>query len=242
MNWHYIDSGKKPAAYNMSIDEELLSRAQAGEKTPVLRFYAWDPPAVSIGRFQKIEQAVNIDACRKYGFDIIRRVTGGRAVFHYRELTYSIASRIENHFFPPTVLGSYQVIAAALRAGLTCLGISAEIVSRGSRSAALAGINGRNPACFSSPSRYEIAVNGKKIIGSAQRRLSRAFLQHGSILMEYDPALEAELIPGGGSAGHATSIAQELGRSVGKADVVEAFQHGFAKTFDVALRQFPPTG
>ncbi len=183
----------------MTVDEELLARAQAGDDMPVLRFYTWDPPAVSLGRFQTAETSVNADACKRLGFDVVRRITGGRAVLHRRELTYSIVSRIDNPLFPPDVLGTYKVIAAGLLAGLANLGIDAEMVSRGGRHAALVNKTDKDPSCFASPSWYEIVVHGKKIVGSAQRRLSHAFLQHGSILIDYDPALEAEVIRGGGS-------------------------------------------
>ncbi|HEY6010895.1 MAG TPA: hypothetical protein VIX18_05435, partial [Nitrospirota bacterium] len=129
----YIDSGNNIGVYNMSLDEELLARAQAGEKVPVLRFYGWAPPAVSLGRFQKIEDAVDADACKRRGFDIVRRITGGRAVLHNKELTYSIISRADNPLFPHTVLDTYKVIAAGLLAGLRNLGIDAEMVSRADR-------------------------------------------------------------------------------------------------------------
>jgi lipoyl(octanoyl) transferase len=238
--WIYIDSGPNLGAYNMSVDEELLARAQAGEKTPVLRLYSWNPPAVSLGRFQKIDFAVNTEACKRLGFDIVRRVTGGRAVLHLHELTYSIVSPIGNPFFPPTVLGTYKVIAEGLLAGLHNLGIDAEMVSRSGRHAGLVKKVAKDPACFSSPSWYEIVVRGRKIVGSAQRRLSNAFLQHGSILIAYDPVLEAEVIPGGGSFGCATSLEHELGRAVATEEVLNAIRRGFEETLDTTLQPRSP--
>ncbi len=238
--WRYIDSGPHIAAYNMAVDEELLACAQAGERTPVLRFYAWAPPAVSLGRFQKMADAVNGDACRKHGFDIVRRITGGRAVLHRDELTYSIISPIANPLFPPNVHGTYKVIAAGLVAGLRNLGIAAEIVSRGSRFSGLVDKHAKDPACFSSPSWYEIVVNGKKIIGSAQRRLSGAFLQHGSILISYDPVLEAEIIPGGGSGWGVTSIIQELGTNIPLPRIKNAILAGFSEALGITLRTEDP--
>jgi lipoate-protein ligase A len=229
--WRFFDTGAHIGAYNMAIDEELLAQAQAGEQTPVLRFYTWDPAAVSIGRFQKIGVAVDADACERHGIDIVRRITGGRAVLHYRELTYSIIARADDPLFPANVLGTYKLIAAGLLQGLKNLGIPAEMVSRSSRHAALVKKNAKDPACFSSPSWYEILVHGRKIIGSAQRKLSGAFLQHGSILMDYDPALEAEVIHGGGNNDVVTSIRQELGRDVS----LEAVKFGFIKGFSEAL-------
>jgi lipoate-protein ligase A len=233
--WRYIDSGPNIGAYNMAIDEELLARAQAGEAMPVLRFYAWRPPAVSLGRFQKIETAVNAEVCKERGIDIVRRITGGRAVLHHRELTYSIISRTDNPLFPPDVRGTYKVIAAGLLSGLKNLGIHAEMVSRSNRHAALVKKDIRDPSCFSSPSWYEIIVNGKKIIGSAQRRVTGAFLQHGSILIHYDPALEAEVIPGGGTAEAVTCIGQELRRDVTLEEVKRAFKQGFAEALGITF-------
>ena len=231
--WNYIDSGPNLGVYNMAVDEELLARAQAGADRPVLRLYAWQPPAVSLGRFQKSETAVNAEACKRLGFDIVRRITGGRAVLHDRELTYSIIARTDNPLFPGTVLGTYKVIAAGLLAGLRNLGIPAELVARGSRHAERVDKNARDAACFSSPSWYELLVHGRKIVGSAQRRVSGAFLQHGSILMDYDPQLEALVIPGGCAGDVVTSIKRELGRDVPLDVVKEAFVQGFREALGV---------
>jgi lipoate-protein ligase A len=233
--WRYIDSGANIGAYNMAIDEELLARAQAGEAMPALRLYTWRPPAVSLGRFQKIETAVNAEVCKERGIDIVRRITGGRAVLHHRELTYSIIARTDNPLFPPDVRGTYKVIAAGLLAGLKNLGIHAEMVSRSNRHAALVKKDIKAPSCFSSPSWYEIIVNGKKIVGSAQRRVTGAFLQHGSILINYDPALEAEVIPGGGTAEAVTCIGQELRRDVTLEEVKQAFKQGFAEALGITF-------
>ncbi len=229
MNWTFIDSGPNLGAYNMAVDEELLAQAQAGAQTPVLRFYGWNPPAVSIGRFQDLKAAVDAEACRRLGFDIVRRITGGRAVLHYRELTYSVIARIDHPRFPPGVLGTYKAIAAGLLAGLRNLGIPAEMVSRGGRYAALVKKSSRAPACFSSPSWYEILANGRKIVGSAQRRMKGAFLQHGSILIDYDPLIEARVIPGGCGGDVVTSIKRELGREASLDEIQSAMLKGFSE-------------
>jgi lipoate-protein ligase A len=233
--WKFLDTGPNIGAYNMAVDEELLARAQAGESMPVLRFYTWNPPAVSLGRFQKIETTVTIDACRRLGFDIVRRVTGGRAVLHKHELTYSIVARTDNPLFPRHVLGTYKVIAGGLLAGLRNLGIRAEMVSRSHRHAALVRKDAKDPSCFSSPSWYEILVNGKKIVGSAQRRVGGAILQHGSVLMDYDPVLEAEVIPGGCNGDVVTCIKRELGCDVPIEDVKKAFVKGFSEALGILL-------
>jgi lipoyl(octanoyl) transferase len=235
-HWRFLDTGRNIGAYNMALDEELLARAQAGETMPVLRFYTWDPAAVSIGRFQKIEEAVNAGACKRHGIDIVRRITGGRAVLHWRELTYSIIARTDDPLFPANVLGTYKLIATGLLEGLRNLGIPAEMVSRSSRHAALVKKGAKDPACFSSPSWYEILAHDRKIIGSAQRRLSGAYLQHGSILMDYDAALEAEVIPGGGNGNVVTSIRQELGEDITLEEVKQAFVNGFSEALAIDFK------
>lgn len=233
--WRFIDSGPGTAAVNMAVDASLLDEAAAGEVPPVLRFYAWSPPAVSLGRFQDERASVNAEACRKRGIDIIRRITGGRAVLHNNELTYSVISRTDYSLFPNDVLGTYKEIASGLLAGLRNLGMPAEMVSRSGRHAGLVKSDPKDPACFSSPSWYEILVNGRKIVGSAQRRITGAFLQHGSILIDYDPVLEAEVIPGGGMRDAVTSVRRELGKEVSHKEIKEAFQKGFADAMGMSF-------
>ena len=228
--WRFLDSGPHTGAVNMAIDEDLLCRVAAGEESlPVLRFYTWDPPAVSLGRFQIMETAVRTEACTRLGIDIVRRVTGGRAVLHNQELTYSVVARTDDPLFPNDVLGTYKVLAAGLLAGLGNLGIHAEMVSRSSRHAGLVKKDTKDPSCFSSPSWHEILVKGKKIIGSAQRRVPGAFLQHGSILIGYDPGLEAEVIHGKGACDCVTCIRHELNRDITLDEVKQAFLHGFSE-------------
>jgi len=234
--WRFIDSGPAPAVQNMAVDEGLLRDAVTPGALPVLRFYTWSPAAVSLGRFQDKERAVNAEACRQRGFDIVRRITGGRAVLHCDELTYSIIARSDSALFPNDILGTYRVIAAGLLAGLRELGIAAEMVSRSGRHAGMVKSVSQEPACFSSPSWYEILVKGRKIIGSAQRRVGGAFLQHGSILIGYDHALEAEVIPGGGMQDAVTCIRAEMGREVGPGEVKRAFREGFAQALGMKFQ------
>ncbi len=234
--WRFIDSGPASGAENMAVDEGLLREAVSPGALPVLRFYTWSPPAVSLGRFQDKERAVNAEACQQRGFDIVRRITGGRAVLHCDELTYSVIARSDSALFPNDILGTYKVIATGLLAGLHELGIVAEMVSRSGRHAGMVKSSPQEPACFSSPSWYELLVKGRKIIGSAQRRVGGAFLQHGSILIGYDPALEAEVIPGGGMRDVVTCIRAELGREIGPGEVKRAFREGFARALDVQFQ------
>lgn len=176
MKWRLIDTGLNDAFMNMAIDEAILLSVEDGTAPSTLRFYGWSPPGLSIGYFQKIED-VDIERCRMNGIHVVRRPTGGRAVLHKDELTYSIVSRLDCSPFSGSLMENYRSIAEGLLQGLRYMGIEAEMVRRRN------GKGLRNPACFSSPSFSEITVSGKKIIGSAQRRLRKAFLQHGSVLI-----------------------------------------------------------
>ena len=227
ISWRLIEDPPRSGAENMATDEGLLRDAANGEEVPALRFYTWDPPAVSLGRFQDERTAVDARACRRLGIDVVRRITGGRAVLHHHELTYSIVARTDHAIFPNALLGTYKVIAEGLLAGLGNLGIQAEMVSRSCKNAERIRKRTSEPACFASPSWYEILVNGKKIIGSAQRRVPGAFLQHGSILIDRDPSLEASVIPGGSGEG-VTSIREVLGHAVTTAEVRAEFVRGFS--------------
>lgn len=234
-SWRFLDSGPATGAVNMAVDEELLAAASRGPSAPVLRFYTWDPPAVSIGRFQDEERSCRRAECERRGIAVVRRITGGRSVLHYRELTYSIVARTDDPLFPNDILGTYKAIAQGLLAGLRGLGVDAELVSRSGQHAEKVRPYTRDPACFSSPSWFELLARGRKIAGSAQRRISGAFLQHGSVLIDYDPDLEAAVIPGGGRSGVVTSIGSELGRPAPIDEVKQAFLQGFTGAFGVAF-------
>ncbi len=233
--WRYLDSGPARGAANMAMDERLLSEAVRGGVPPMLRFYGWSPPAVSLGRFQDESTAVDAGACARQGIDIVRRITGGRAVLHDRELTYSVISPQGSGLFPNDVLGTYKVIAAGLLAGLRNLGVQAEMVSRPERPGKPMKRSGKEAACFASPSWYEITVSGRKIVGSAQRRVAGAFLQHGSVLIDYDPQFEASVIRGGGTPNAVTSIRHEVGRDITIDEIKKAFQAGFRDALGISF-------
>lgn len=174
--WRLLDCGRADAYTNMARDEALLLvQAQDKDAHPTLRFYCWKPAAISLGYAQKIEEAVDLSACKKAGIDIVRRNTGGRAVFHNYELTYSLVVKADNPLFSSNIRESYATIGRGLLAGLQKLGINAQLSKRN-----FAGIN-KSSLCYLAPSWYEIVVGGKKLVGSAQRRVKGIILQHGSI-------------------------------------------------------------
>ena len=183
----------------MALDEALARLAAVGSSPPTLRFYAWDPPALSIGYFQSLAE-VDLDACRRLGIDVVRRPTGGRAVLHDRELTYAVVLPLSRPvpISPPTdgreaadplrgtwakasVAESYRALSRGLLLGLRRLGVKAEFSRQPS------AVSRQPSFCFLAPARYELHFQGRKIVGSAQRRFAGSLLQHGSILLEFQP-------------------------------------------------------
>lgn len=163
----------------MAIDEAILRSVAEGREMPTLRFYGWKPPGISIGYFQKAMDEIDIEACRKAGIGVVRRLTGGRAVLHNEELTYSMAVPENYPGIPAAVNESYMYLSRGILDGLKSLGIPAEMTAVDRT----AGRRGTSAACFDAPSWYEITVHGKKVVGSAQTRQKGTILQHGSIVL-----------------------------------------------------------
>lgn len=188
--WRLLPFACLRASENMAEDEAIFLLSRGRTSAPTIRFYAWLSPAVSLGRFQQIERDVELAACRKRSVDIVRRPTGGRAVFHEHDLTYAVVAHEQCDGFPPDILGTYRMISGCLIRGLCELGVEAR----------MAGDDRKLPempaeaSCFSTPSRYELLVRGRKICGSAQVRSHGAFLQHGSLLLTFDPLRTGELL------------------------------------------------
>jgi lipoate---protein ligase len=160
MDYRLLDTGKQSAAMNMAIDEAIIM-----SKTATLRFYGWEPPAITLGYFQSAEKEVDLERCAEEGIDVIRRLTGGGAVFHDKEITYSFIVPEDSREVSKNILESYGQICGFVIAGLKKLGIGAEFKP----------IN-------------DIVVGGRKISGNAQTRRGRMLLQHGTILLDVDVA------------------------------------------------------
>ena len=237
-SWRLIVDGPAPAARNMAVDEAILSAVEAGEAPPTLRLYRWAPPAVSLGYFQEWGESVNEEACREAGVDVVRRPTGGRAVFHADEVTYAVALPPGHPLAGRTVMEGYRRISEALAAGLRRLGIEA-VLARPAAGPPGQGRQALAGACFDSASRYELEWRGRKIAGSAQlRRASGAVLQHGSIPLRFDPDLTARLLAPQGRgerflrlllSQRAGSLSEAAGRPVGFEEACEALAAGFAQ-------------
>lgn len=231
--WHFSVDPAQPGSVNMQIDRALLDQAEEEtEARSFLRLYRWDIPTVSIGHHQQPERAADIAHCAANGIPIVRRPTGGRAVLHDRELTYAVVSS-DDRFFPLQSLDlTYMVIARALQKGLSRLGIWSDLATGGRAIGSSTRLDLKNP-CFASASRHELLVGGRKITGSAQRRLKRSFLQHGSIPLELNvPAMARALgVAEGLIAATTISVSEATGRTVTFDELAEALKGGFEEVF-----------
>lgn len=240
MAWRFLDFQRHNAFENMAIDEAILFETISKHKPPTVRFYGWKPAAVSIGYFQSVEKEVNLEKCRLDGIDVVRRISGGKAVFHCEEVTYSVIACNTEKLFPPDILGTYSIISRCLARGLACLGIEASLAK-----------NGRNlqnadfPAsCFSMPSRNELLVSGRKICGSAQMRTGSGFIQHGSLLVNFDPFKTASfLLPVLNGAqlqklkNSVAAINEELSAPVDEKGICTALKNGFSAVLDKEITE-----
>ena len=176
-NWRLLRDGAATGARNMAVDETLLGSAAQGHST--LRFYAWQPHCLSLGRLQKsLPPAV---FAGELGRDVVRRPTGGRAVWHAHEITYALAMPLDG--LPAefrTVSGAYRWLSDGFRAGLRAMGVPAQMAAQ--------GVRAQGPNCFAASASCDFLVEGKKLIGAAQCRRDDALLQHGSLLLSIDRA------------------------------------------------------
>ena len=177
--WRFLNTGFQNGFYNMAIDEVISQISVPRDHKPVLRVYGWRPYAISLG-YNQDENDINVERCHRDNIDIVRRPTGGRAVFHAEEVTYSIVLPKNSTLFSKDTLDIYNMISQGLVEGLRLIGVTAQLMRRTSTNS----LNEKsNIPCFSSAAKYEITYQGKKLVGSAQRRYQNSILQHGSILV-----------------------------------------------------------
>ena len=239
--WRLYISPPANGAWNMAVDESILENSVHGDSLPTLRLYSWDPPCLSLGRSQPYADA-DINALKINGWDIVRRATGGRAILHTDELTYSIIARQNNRHVNGSVLGSYRYLAKALLTALEGLGAEVEMEKEEKK-----GGVGFNPVCFETPSAYEITVNGKKLIGSAQARQKGGVLQHGSLPLTGNLARVTEALSFPDSESRqraadklllrASTVESALRREVGWEKVSKSFIHAFESVLGIQLKR-----
>ena len=234
--WRVVRSDVAPAAENMAVDEAIMLAVARGEAPATLRVYEWRPPAVSVGRFQEFEGHVDLQACRERGYDVVRRPTGGRAILHDDEVTYSVCVLQDALAHGQSVRRSYRELSRGIERGLARLGLAAELAER--RGAQDLPRSGLPTACFAHASRGDMVAAGRKIVGSAQTRRRGAILQHGSVPLRLDlPALAAVLRDSAPESEHtslrdgAGGVAEALGVSPTRAQLAEALIAGFREAF-----------
>ncbi len=194
MQFRLILDGPNEGAFNMAVDEALFLSASDSPGIATVRLYGFEPPTVSFGYRQTLEEAIDVDSCRELGVGWVQRPTGGRALLHQHELTYSVAAPTGDVFRGFGVRALYDSVRSVIRSALARLGIPLD-------PAETDGPRAREPAlhipCLALPGRHEITSGGRKIVASSQRRGRRAFLQHGSILRKIDAGLWARVEPRG---------------------------------------------
>jgi lipoate-protein ligase A len=226
--WRLLDHAPAEGAWNMAADEAMAEAVGRGEVPPTLRLYGWERPTVSLGALQRFPGGVDPAACRQRGVPLVRRISGGRAVLHAAELTYSVAVPRAGAW-RGAVPELFQRLCEGLVAGLARLGIGAAVGDgEPPRSGRPDG------ACFLLRQTPAILVGGRKLVGSAQYRSDRAVLQQGSLLLDFDPALHLALFPGWprrDPAGGIASLRALLGRTPPRAELVAALRHGWQACF-----------
>jgi lipoate-protein ligase A len=184
--WRIIDDVPHDAFFNMALDEAISVAVRRDLSPPTLRLYQWSVPSVSIGYFQKTAD-INLAYCNKKAYPVVRRTTGGTAILHDSELTYSFSVRTDIEPFGGGLYQSYMAISNAVAGSLKRFNIDAEISTSRKRIR-------RNPSCFRTSSYGEITVQGRKIIGSAQRRHKNCLLQQGSILLGFNAGSSRNIV------------------------------------------------
>jgi lipoate-protein ligase A len=174
--YRFINTGLRDAALNMAIDEAILTHHLRGEVPPTLRVFRWNRPAISLGRFQNVEREVELARCHERGVALVRRPTGGRAVYHRDEFTYSIVIG-KQYGVPSGIVASYAYLSQGLLAALQLLGVRAEISDKRVKKYPSA-------ACFASSTQADLTSGGFKLVGSAQVWKEDVLLQQGSLPLE----------------------------------------------------------
>jgi lipoate-protein ligase A len=230
--WSLIVDEPSDGATNMARDRELLDQLVAGERGPTLRFYGWSPACVSLGLGQR-EEVLDPDAVRAAGLDVVRRPTGGQALLHDDELTYSVVASQQDPRVGGTLMRTYHAITEALLSGLRELGVEGEGAPCEPRPAA-----GVTPVCFASASAEEVLVGGRKLLASAQWRSRGAFLQHGSLLLR-DRQGELPGLLRDGAARQlrpmSVSLAELLPEVPARGRLIETLRRGFEAALGVDL-------
>jgi lipoate-protein ligase A len=221
----------------MAVDEAILSMHTEGKSPPTLRLYQWSPPAISLGYFQR-RHGIDLEACQRLGIDVIKRATGGRAVLHFCDLTYSVVAGTADGI-PSSVASTYRLICEGLLTAFRALGFEAEFRSFGVKSP-------RSDICFFSSTMGDILYEGKKFVGSAQTWHGSSMLQHGSITLEPHLEVWTSLQEGKHAASidyeetlkrEMTSIKEILGHVLAIDEIASAIRNGMTQVLGIEFRE-----
>lgn len=240
--WRLLEVVENSGAMNMAIDEAILAEVEAGNAPPTFRLYGWSPPCISLGHSQKPERELNLDRVKALGYDVVIRATGGRAVLHINELTYSVIAAHDSESWCGTQAESYRMISGALAEAILGSGIGVTL-DRGYPIEKPVDHRAMTP-CFSSTARSEVVFGNRKVVGSAQRRLRKSFLQHGSILVSREHrnivnCLKLDLEKHAGYLKildeNAISLEEALGKSLSWKQLADGFSGRFAKALGITF-------
>jgi lipoate-protein ligase A len=240
-----LEPEPQTGAWNMALDEAIMDAVAAGDAPPTLRLYQWEPPCLSLGRRQPLG-GVDLARLLHDGCDAVRRATGGWAILHTDELTYSVALTPSDPRADGPILDAYRKLSAGLVAGLALLGVEAIM-----RPASAGGTHNLTAACFEVPSAYEITAQGRKLIGSAQARPNGRVLQHGSLPLTGDIARVTRYLTFAHEEARATlaahlreraaTLAEVAGRAIAFDEAADAMRRGFAQALNLSLTPASPS-
>ncbi len=228
-------------ARNMAVDSAIAGAVGSGRQPATLRLYGWQPHCLSLGYGQRIRDA-DTDTLRQRGWDLVRRPTGGKAILHGDELTYSLCLPLDHPLASGDIVESYRRLSAGLLRALDILGLSASAnpADCGARS------QPAGPVCFVQPSHYEILVGGRKLIGSAQLRRKGVVLQHGTLPISGDvgrichvlsfTTAEERAMRLARTRERALTLERALARAPSWAEVASALERGFVDAFELDMR------
>lgn len=236
--WRLVSTAEHEGATNMAIDEAILNAVSEGRSRPTIRFYGWRPPCVSIGYAQPMRGSIDLEACAERGYEWVRRPTGGRAVLHIDELTYSVTAPRDEPRVYGDIITSYRRLSRGLVAGVRYLGAQVDLAEGEDL------VGAGSAACFDVPSHYEVTALGRKLVGSAQARRQGVVLQHGALPLRGDVGRLAEVLALSTEEREAlreklrrraVALDQVVGRLVSWQEAMEALAVGFEQALKLTL-------
>ncbi len=245
-SWRIIRDTPSRGSWNMAVDEAILDAVRKSESPATLRLYAWEPACLSLGYAQSVSD-VDLDALKQHGWDLVRRPTGGRAILHTDELTYSVIAPPTDPRLEGSVVESYMRLSRAILNALHLLGIPAEALEKPAPTAPANNPSSleQNPVCFEVPSNYEITVAGKKLVGSAQARRRDGVLQHGTFPLYGDLRRITRVLNFSSEDERTEAGSRLLARAITAENILEkplawqeaadAFERAFSEMLDLQL-------